>query len=430
MRKIIKKSIFSFTIIIFLFISTSTITSIGNTSINSQSNVNIIEKATFSENRLDFILETLMKITHRPALSACIVKDNEIVWSKGYGYYDIENKKETTENTIFYIYSITKTITATAVMQLYEQEYFELDDNVEDFLSFNFKNPNYPNTNITFKMLLSHHSSLCGHSINETVVYGDQRPLSEWVNSFLNPDGDNYSQDIWTGDFGPGEKIMYSNAAYSLLAYIVEILTEKTFYQYCKEKIFIPLEMYNTSFQISDLNQDNIAIQYGSIFDGLFDINKPLVKEIRSPYKMKYGIYIPYKHFTIWDYASGFLRSTVIDMSHFLMAYTNGGVYKESQILNQSTIEMMHTVQYDDPIREGGHYFGLGWKIDKDDLGNNKYVWHDGYFYGGVTKMDIRVSDNTSVVFFMNRRTEAKSVIDVIFYNIIRNILFKEADLL
>lgn len=62
-----------------------------------------------------------MEQGHMPSLSACIVKNNSVLWSKGYGYADINKGLEATENTIYLVASLTKTITATAIMQLWEQ---------------------------------------------------------------------------------------------------------------------------------------------------------------------------------------------------------------------------------------------------------------------------------------------------------------------
>ncbi len=108
----------------------------------------------------DLTIKLLIKLIGYSSLAACIIKDNQIIWSIGYGYYDRSELKHATTDTIYNLMSISKTITGTALMQLYEQGLFELDDDVNTFLPFDLRNPNFPDDPITFRMLLSHTSSL------------------------------------------------------------------------------------------------------------------------------------------------------------------------------------------------------------------------------------------------------------------------------
>jgi CubicO group peptidase (beta-lactamase class C family) len=101
-----------------------------------------------------------MKIAGYPSLSASIFKDDQIIWSKGYGYYDRSEQKPATIETIYNLGSITKTIVGTALLQLYDQGLFDLDGDVNAFLPFSLRNPNFPDDSITFHMLLAHTSSL------------------------------------------------------------------------------------------------------------------------------------------------------------------------------------------------------------------------------------------------------------------------------
>ena len=129
-----------------------------------------LEKTTISnlnENYFDSKISFLMKYATFPSLSACIINEDEVIWSKGYGYYDIINQKESDTDTIYVIASITKTIVGTCLMQLYDQGLFQLDDDVNNYLPFSLRNPNFPDDKITFRMLLSHTSSLNTNTRNE-----------------------------------------------------------------------------------------------------------------------------------------------------------------------------------------------------------------------------------------------------------------------
>ena len=93
-------------------------------------------------------------------MAITLVKDDEITYFKSFGYADIENKEEINEDTIFQIASISKTITGTAAMQLYEKGKLDLDQDINTYLPFKIINPYHPGVPITARMLLTHTSSI------------------------------------------------------------------------------------------------------------------------------------------------------------------------------------------------------------------------------------------------------------------------------
>ena len=141
------------------------------------------------ENEIDFDrrIEFYMKLGHMPSLSTCIIKNNSIIWSKSYGYYDLKNKKQASKNTIYMVASISKMFTAFAIMQLYEKDLLDFDDNINDYLPFKIVNPNYPDVNITFRMLLAHQSSLGDSSIGLYLYFSILGYTLDWINEFLIP---------------------------------------------------------------------------------------------------------------------------------------------------------------------------------------------------------------------------------------------------
>ena len=95
-----------------------------------------------------------------PGVSIGIVYDQQLIWTKGYGYANLEKRTPTTPSTAYRIASLTKLFTATAILQLNESNLFNLDDDINDYLPFNVKHPNYTSTPITIRMLLSHTAGL------------------------------------------------------------------------------------------------------------------------------------------------------------------------------------------------------------------------------------------------------------------------------
>ena len=325
----------------------------------------------------DWFLTFLMKIGHFPSLTAAILKDDELIWSDGYGFYDIEKEKFATEDTIYNIASISKTITSTALMQLCEQGLFDLDDDVNEYLPFSLRNPHFPDIPITFRTLLSHQSSLAEDPIEYyqySYTFGGDSPVSlyPFLETYLVPGGNNYTAEVWSSDM-PGDSFHYANIGFALIGFLVEQISGKPFDHYCIEHIFLPLNMDNTSYRLSNIDSDHLAI----------------------PYDFSDGEYIKNEQYGYIDYPAGTVRTSVSELSHFLIAHMNKGIYQDVRLLNEETVNLMHSVHY-----PNSHY-GLGWGIVTSSRGY-KYIGHEGGDIGIVTSMYIRESDNTAVIIFVN----------------------------
>ena len=294
----------------------------------------------------DDILQ-LMKEAHIPSLSACIIVNESVKWMEGYGCYRGINtlffQKKPTIHTVYRAYSISKCVTAIAILQLYEKGYFDLDDNVSEYLPFDLKNPNFPDVTITFRMLLNHTSTLGGMF---------------------------YDLDKWSDNAPPGTTHGYSNTGFAVLEYLIERISGQSFERYCKEHIFEPLDMKNTSFHTYNFKRRQLATPH--IWLNRFFIKLPL-------FDLK-----------IYSGAGGMLTS-IEDLSHFLIAHMNNGTYRGVKILNESTIDLMHSPS--DP----GSYYGLGWMIKGRSSG------HGGLGPGYQSEMWMYPSNNTGIIYFWNK---------------------------
>jgi len=382
----------------------------------------IISSATTGYSRIEYDEESneflfdkyitfLMKFAHKPSVSACIIINDSVVWSKGYGLYDIENNKPATPDTLYLMASISKTVTATALMQLYEQELFDLDDDVNDYLPFSLRNPNFLDTSITFRMLLSHRSSLASDNSDRlccSIIPGDPDIPSypdPWLEDYLTLGGSAYHSSVWS-DSLPGEQYYYANIGYSIIGYLVELISGQNFNEYCKDHIFTPLEMYNTSFRLKDHNTSEIAIPY-FYQEGEYKANP------------HYGMHV--------IYPAASMRTSIEELSHFLIAHMNGGIYKDVRILNESTVELMHTAHY--PINDKGYGYGLGWSI-KEKLFRKKEIGHSGGWPGVHTQMTYRPDDKTAILIFTNSYDSSQFSGPVVglAFKLIINALFMKAN--
>jgi CubicO group peptidase (beta-lactamase class C family) len=279
-----------------------------------------------------------------PSLAAAIIQENRLVWANGYG-------DQPAADTIYAIGSITKSFTATAILKLNERSVIDLDDDVNYYLPFPVRNPNYPNDIITFRMLLSHRSSLQGTNEDYYVYCCRQDlyrqlgltnatypPILEWFRQHFFPNGSS-NPNIW-GYWRPGERYVYSNTGFGLLGLLIELISKQSLEEYFSEHIFSPLRMESTGYNYTDFELDRLAV--------------PHVINATT------GTLLPLPHYNPWPLGCGGLRSTVQDLSHFLIAHMNGGIYNGVRILREEMIELMH-----EPI-SGSHY-GLGWLWNSHD---------------------------------------------------------------
>jgi CubicO group peptidase (beta-lactamase class C family) len=269
-------------------------------------------------------------------------------------------------------------------MQLWEQGLFDLDDDVNNYLPFSLRNPNYPDDPITFRMLLAHHSSLSEGGIIYGIIYYLYLsilsiPEGELLEQYLVPGGLLFNPNHWM-DVRPGEQLIYSNIGYAVLGYLVELLSGQPFDKYCKEHIFEPLDMKNTSY-------------YKDYFD---------IKDLARPYIWILNrTYFPLPHYKLKIDASGGIRSSVIDLSHFLIANMNGGVYKNNRILEEETIQLMRTRQFKGNNSGNRFTYGLGWRISLR-YSNNSFG-HSGAIPGALTYMYYYLNEDTGIIFFTNQ---------------------------
>ncbi|MFX1254220.1 MAG: serine hydrolase domain-containing protein [Promethearchaeota archaeon] len=292
----------------------------------------------YSNDYLDEELARYMKVAGVPSIAAAIIQNYSLVWAKGYG-------EQPDVDTAYMISSITKTFTSTAILQLYEQALLGLDDDVNLYLPFELRNPHYPDTPITIRMLLAHTSSLNGTQDPFWYVWGQEyfrmkNIINEtypsypvWLTEHILANGSLYSPYLW-GDWAPGEKVVYSNPGFVILGYVVELLSNKALGQYFSDYICSPLGMERTSFTYRNFNQSTVAIPY----------EKEEEEIVSMPY------------FDDEPVGCGSLYSSVLDLSRYLLAHMNGGEYNGTRILKSESVALMH-----EPEDKNATPYGLGW---------------------------------------------------------------------
>ncbi|MFX1414719.1 MAG: serine hydrolase domain-containing protein, partial [Promethearchaeota archaeon] len=229
----------------------------------------------YHKSSFDSRIQNLMAEYNIPSLMGGIIVNDSLIWVSGYG-------EQPSIDTVYMIGSITKTFTATAILQLNESGFLNLNNDINNYLPFNVRNPDYPSRVITPYMLLTHTAGLPRNLywslefyfdnqtidwINENLDLGggdiikfDDRPsLGEFLNESLNPNGVYYDSYNWQSR--PGSEFLYSNAGFQVLGYLIEEITNQSYIDYIQEYICEPLNMTNTGEYYTDFGENN-AIPY------------------------------------------------------------------------------------------------------------------------------------------------------------------------
>lgn len=318
-----------------------------------------------------------MEIQNLPALSVLVFKENEVLEEKYLGQSQIAQNIPLAKDHLFLLASVSKMITATALMQLHQQGLFALDDKVNDFLSFQVRVPDF-STPITFRMLLTHTSAIAdGSALDDQYYYGQDSPvtLKYFLENYLTTSGTLYDAKDNFHNFDPGTASEYSNVGNALIGLLVEEIAQQDFNAYCKEHIFQPLRMTNTYWRLEEIAQAS--------------------KTIVQPYEYKNGDFNSIEHYTFTDYPNGGLRSTATDLFYFLRAFVQNGISNNYELLQPGIIDQMLTPQIPSIDQEMGlHIFRL-------DEANN--LWgHDGGEQGVATIMAFNPSTKVGVIVLTN----------------------------
>lgn len=298
----------------------------------------------FAQNRYSLDAE-IIKVLERyqsVGVSAVVVKDNEIIYTRSYGYNPDYN--DTTlriaipTNGVFVIQSISKSFIGTAIMQLVEKGLISLDDDVNKYLDFNIRNPQYPQVPITIRMLLCHRSTINDRHYAWNFNQIDSRKGYKWKECY--------------NDYEPGTKFNYCNLNYNLLGAIIEKVTGQPFFEYIDENITRPLGL-NGSFNLTKI--DSSLIVKALIYNKKSKVFKkdPLIYNYDF-YKKKLNNY-ELCNTTACFSPSGGMKISIVDLAKYMMMHMNYGELNGVRIISKESELKMREPQ--GPDKEGDTYF-------------------------------------------------------------------------
>ena len=264
--------------------------------------------------------------------SVVVVKDNEICYHHTFGYNpdynDLTLRNPIPDDGIFWIASVSKTFISTAIMQLVEKKKLNLDDDVNKYLLFRVRNPNYPSVPITVRMLVCHRST-----INDR-QYG-------WNLDQINPKKNAKWQKCYNND-KPGEKFSYCNLNYSLLGVIIENVTQMRFDEYIDKNICEPLGL-QASYNLTKIDSTRLVRSL------MYDKLKKQFKPSKSVYNYQY-VRDVLSNYHIGESAArispaGGLKITAADLAKWMMVHINYGQLNGTIIVSKKSELAMWTPQ-------------------------------------------------------------------------------------
>ena len=308
-----------------------------------------------------------------PGMSVGVVYDQDLIWSRGFGYADVSEKRPATPDTIYSICSISKLFTSIAIMQLWEQGKLRLDDPIGKYLTWFNIQDKYPDApEITIQGVLTHSAGL-PREADYPYWTGPEHnfPTREQIIEKLSDQEELYPADTF---------FQYSNLGMSLLGEVVRAVSGQEYDVYIKEHILDPLGLKDTTSEIPENERGKkLATGYSmKLRDG---------KRREIPFYFVNGI-AP---------AAGF-ASTVEDLARFaswqLRLIENGG----EEVLKVNTLKKMHRVHWFDP--DWRTTWGLGFSVSRQD--EKIQVGHGGSCPGYRTQLTIRPKDKIAVIVMTN----------------------------
>ncbi|WP_195986595.1 serine hydrolase domain-containing protein [Clostridium sp. D53t1_180928_C8] len=345
-------------------------------------------------------------------VSIYAVKDGKEVFSKQFGYSNLEEKIEIKRDTIFNIYSMTKPITAAAAMICVERRLFSLDTPVSKFLD-GFKNQKVlcngkledVHREVVIKDLLTMTSGVAypsdtevGIKVNEVVNEAIEKELMGKplkTIEFCNKLGQ------VPLEFQPGEKWAYGFSA-DILGAVIEVVSGKKYRDFLKDEFFKPLEMIDTDFYVPEEKWNRFAKVY-EYFE-----EEPKLR----PYNGYNLAIMRQNKLPGFESGGAGLVSTYDDYLHFDIMLINDGIYKNNRILSKESIEFMRTnhlneeqIKTYDWEKLKGYGYGALVKVLKDKNSANTPGAIGQFGWGGWagTESVIDPENNTIILYFIQR---------------------------
>lgn len=310
----------------------------------------------------DSALAKIMQQYPVMGLSVAVVKNNQVVYAQSVGWKDSLAQTRLSNTDIFRIASISKSFSATAIMQLIEKRQLTLDSDISDLIGFTVRNPNFPDRPITLKMVLSHRSS-----INDSQGYFSL----DVINPSKNP---NWAKCYNT--YAPDSGYMYCNLNYNMTGAIIEKRSGERFDHYIQKHILDPLGLYG-GYNVDDLDQTKFASIYEYNRDSLKFFHSPNAYASRRADIANYTIGYSAPIFS----PTGGMKISASDLAKYMIMHSQLGKYNGQRIIRRKSAKLMQTMV---SVKE---QYGLALSKTTQLIDGELLIGHTGSAYGLYSAM-------------------------------------------
>jgi len=350
----------------------------------SKVNLNTNSKADGFSDKIDsFIQKVIKEIDYKAGFSISIVKGNDILFLKRYGYRNVEKKLPLTDETPIYIASATKSFVGTAAKILADEGILDLDAPISKYLpELKFINPPLSAETICIRDLLTHRSGIENIPVVlRTAFTGDQT--------------DSLVLKLFDKSIFKSHSFRYTNLGYVLTGLIINKVTGKPWQDILEEKIFKPLNMTSTHAYVSVYKNSELAQPYT-----VSNKKAEEIKYIKDDKSM---------------HAAGGIITTAKDAANWLLFNINEGEFKGKQIISSQSVDEMHSAQIGLSASFYNYKrfaYGFGWYLA--DYNGDLLIHHFGGYSGFRSHISFMPEYKIGVAGFVNDDGEGYNLPDLV----------------
>ena len=302
------------------------------------------DPAPFTE--IDHFIQRFLEEEGIPGLAVAIVRDEQVVYEKGYGVTSLDNPSPVSPRTVFDLASVSKSFTALGVLLLRDEGLIDLDSPLVLYLPDFHLDDSQLSDKITVRHLLNQTSGLPAITTEPLAYYEGIDAMEDMVAALgdikLNAD--------------PGGAFEYANLNYALLGALIEEVTGQTFEEYMQQRVFTPLGLSNTTLYPDEAASGERADGHQLLFGQVITKNTPIYRSA-SPV--------------------GWVMSSVEDMGRWMLLHLNSGRLDGEQVVPERDIRQAHEAGITFDLNGEVVGYGMGWFSEITDE-NLAVVWHGG----------------------------------------------------
>ncbi len=323
------------------------------------------------------VMQELMSETGSVGMSVAVVKKGKLIFTGAYGYRDLENKKPLESKHIFRIASISKSFTATSIMQLVDAGNVNLDEDVSNLIGFTVRNPKFPDKIISLRLMLSHLSSINDSEgyFNLDVIDPNKNP--NWMKAY--------------SEYAPGDSFLYCNLNYNMIGAILERASQQRFDDYVIQQVLKPLSLYG-GYDVTKLDSSRFAYIYEYNTDSKKYTRSAGAYAVRSELKDNYQLGRTTPAFS----PTGGMKISAPDLAQYMMMHMRMGKYKGGRLLSKKyAMLMQEPVSIKEP-------YGFALETSTTMIPGETLIGHTGVAYGLYSAMFFHPDKEYGIVVIIN----------------------------